>query len=166
MKVLAFVGYSDDTFSCQGPGIDVDRDTCASGAPVYMLVKGKGGALVVSGQYCPGPTHGWQIAVAPWDPDHRDDDTVHMPLWDIRITRSQRPYSPALTIVAPDDVTVELLDHLGRIEPSTPEARDKLVDELRNKVDDLAATITRMRDTFERISQFAAHAMKPTTLIR
>ena len=42
MKLLRFEGYSDDTFACTGPGIDVDLDTCASGAPLRRLLRPRG----------------------------------------------------------------------------------------------------------------------------
>jgi hypothetical protein len=106
MKRLVFQGYSDDTFACEGPGIDVDRDTCASGEAVYMRVWcGDADCLIVSGQYCPGDTGGWLIGVSP----ARGADEQHIPLWPIRIERGEREYSPLLVIEAPDDVHVELL---------------------------------------------------------
>ena len=107
MKTLTFQGYSDDTFACEGPEIDVDYDTCASGAMVAMEVRGDGEALLVTGQYAPGPVAGWTIGVGPVDgPDH---DGQHIAPWPIRIEQSARPYSPQLVIEAPDDVSVTLL---------------------------------------------------------
>lgn len=111
MKLLKFQGYSDDTFACTGPHIDVDEDNCASGDPIVMHVSGVDGDLLVIGQYAAGHSGGWQIAVAPYDPDGRDDDTVHVPQWPISVGRSERHYSPMLTISAPDDVCVELMDN-------------------------------------------------------
>ena len=106
-KALKFYGYSDDTFACDGPGIDVDSDNCATGDPIVMLVSSREGRLIVSGQYAPDGAGGWLIGVAPWDnPSHEDEP---IPNWKISITRSDRDYSPLLIIVAPDDVRVELL---------------------------------------------------------
>lgn len=108
MKTLKFVGYSDDTFACTGPGIDVDKDTCASGKPVTMLVASAShaGGIIVVGQYAPGHADGWLIGVSNRDPSH---DDVPIPAWPIRIERSERGYSPMLLIEAPDDVKVILL---------------------------------------------------------
>lgn len=106
VKILTFQGYSDDTFVCEGPGIGVDYDNCASGNPIFMRVDGSGGSLVVRGQYAEGPCGGWSIAVAPADHGH---DEFHIPEWPMRIKRSDREYSPRLVIEAPDDVTVRLL---------------------------------------------------------
>lgn len=107
MKTLHFIGYSDDTFACEGKGIDVDHDNCASGDPIAMLVAGTGGSLIVIGQYCPGRAEGWLIGVSPHDPEQTDDR--HIPEWPIRVERSDRSYSAMLVIEAPDDVTVTLL---------------------------------------------------------
>ena len=72
MKLLRFEGYSDDTFACTGPGIDVDLDTCASGAPVYMRVEAGKDSMIVCGQYAPGPVAGWIIGVGPDDGEIED----------------------------------------------------------------------------------------------
>jgi hypothetical protein len=109
MKILTFQGYSDDTFACEGPGIDVDKDTCASGEPVTMCVSSVEGAMLVIGQYAAGHSGGWQIAVAPFDPRSADDATVNIPDWPISIVRSARHYSPMLVVTAPDDVAVAIL---------------------------------------------------------
>lgn len=110
MKTLKFVGYSDDTFACEGPKIDVDYDTCASRKPVAMLVVSPSyrGGIVVVGQYAPGHADGWLIGVSNFDPEA---DDVPIPEWPIRIERSEAGYSPRLVIEAPDDVTVKLLGH-------------------------------------------------------
>lgn len=107
MKRLIFQGYSDDTFSCEGPGIDVDRDTCGSGKPVAMVVKSGNRGLIVVGQYAPNNCHGWLIGVSPNNDFSLKE--AHIPEWPIRIERSEREYSPMLVIEAPDDVQVELL---------------------------------------------------------
>lgn len=110
MKTLKFQGYSDDTFACEGPKIDVDHDTCASGKPVAMLVASaeQGAGIIVVGQYAPGHAYGWLIGVSPSDPTHDDKP---MPLWPMRIVQGERPYSPMLVLEVPDDVTVKLLGH-------------------------------------------------------
>lgn len=108
-KVLKFDGYSDDTFACKGPGIDVDFDTCASGRPVSMRVSsGEEHVIIVTGQYCPGDATGWQVAVAP---GHDDPDNNPVPPWPMVITAGESPYSARLIIEAPDDVVVKLLGH-------------------------------------------------------
>lgn len=107
MKTLVFAGYSDDTFYCEGPGIDVDCDNCASGEPIEMKVSGTGGEMLVTGHYCGGAATGWLISVGPV---HDDPDENPIPDWPMRITRSDRPYSPALIVDAPDDVSVALIE--------------------------------------------------------
>lgn len=106
-KRLTFQGYSDDTFACEGPGIDVDHDNCASGKPIYMLVKRPNSTegLIVSGQYAPGPAAGWIIGVAPAD---WGVDEHHIPDWPMRFARTDREYSPMLLVDAPDDIVVRL----------------------------------------------------------
>ena len=106
---LFFQGYSDDTFACRGPGIDVDRDNCASGKPITMLVSGETGRMLVIGQYAAGHSGGWQIAVAPYDPDAKDDDSVAIPDWSIVFTPSRRHYSPRLSIETTCDFSVVVL---------------------------------------------------------
>jgi hypothetical protein len=109
-NTLIFQGHIDDTFACTGRGIDVDHDNCASGTPITMLVSGTGGRMLVIGQYCAGDySGGWHIAVAPYDPDDMDDETVHIPDWPISISPSSQHYSPMLCVTAPDDVSVVLL---------------------------------------------------------
>lgn len=106
MKTLTFQGYSDDTFACAGPGIDVDRDNGGSELPVTMRVAVGDEVLIVVGQYaavqdCPG----WLIGVGPADFGAIEK---HIPAWPIRFERSEREYSPRLVIEAPDDVVVTL----------------------------------------------------------
>ena len=107
MKTLIFGGYSDDTFGEITPRGD-DYDNCASGKPIEWLVESAedGAALLVVGQHAPGSSGGWLVGVAPWDPTH---DDVPMPEWPMRITRSDRSYSPALHIDVPDDTTIRCL---------------------------------------------------------
>lgn len=110
MKLLKFEGFSDDTFACEGPGIDVDRDNGGNGEPVHMLVEASDGALIVTGQYGAGQSSGWLIGVAP-PPDDDTSNDRPIPPWTITIARGRAPYSPALVISAPNDVTVSLLEN-------------------------------------------------------
>lgn len=142
MKLLRFEGYSDDTFSCTGRGIEVDLDTCASGAPVYLRVEAAAESMIVCGQYAPGPVGGWIIGIGPDDGGTEDKP---IPEWGAAFTRTDCPYSPALNIVAPDDVKVTLIDYKGRTQPNTPAERDALVAELRRKNDDLNDQIAKWR---------------------
>ena len=117
MTPLRFEGYSDDTFGCTGPGIDVDYDNCANGKPIFMRVDAAAGSLVVRGQYAEGPCGGWSIAVAP--ADHGAEE-FHIPEWPMRIIRGSAEYSPRLVIEAPDDVQVTLINSKGKpMEPTT-----------------------------------------------
>lgn len=107
MKTLQFEGYSDDTFGEYAVTRE-DHDNCASGDPMTFKVWSKSAddGLFVVGQYCPGPASGWLIGVARID--GADDDGPGLPDWPMRFTRStERSYTPALLIEAPDDVTVE-----------------------------------------------------------
>ena len=108
MKEIRFEGYSDDTFMCQGPLIDVDFDTCASGNQVFMRVLSPetGDGLIVCGQYAPEKADGWLIGISPHDPEHEDRP---MPSWAARFEKADAPYSPCLVVEVPDDVIVELL---------------------------------------------------------
>lgn len=107
MKQLTFQGYSDDTFACAGPGIDVDYDDCARQSQIVMRVQGEGGSILVIGQYVPQTmAAGWGITVAP---AADDPDEEPMPDWPMRFVRGERGYSPVLVIDAPGDVRVTLL---------------------------------------------------------
>jgi hypothetical protein len=142
MKLLRFEGYSDDTFACTGPGIDVDLDTCASGAPVYMRVEAGNESMIVCGQYAPGPVAGWIIGVGP---DDGETDDKPIPGWGTTFTHQSIAYSPVLLIEAPDDVKVSLIDHKGRRQPTIPAERDALVAELRRENDELKDQIVKWR---------------------
>lgn len=104
---LRFQGYSDDTFACDGPGIDVDCDTCASRKMVVMEVRSGADALFVTGQFAAGPVAGWTIGVGPVEGPDREAQPV--PNWPIRIIRGFQPYSVVLVIEAPDHVTVRVV---------------------------------------------------------
>lgn len=108
MIPLRFEGYSDDTFACTGPGIDVDRDNCGNGEPIYMRVDSASGSLVVRGQYADGPCGGWSIGIAPTDHGHEE---AHIPDWPIRIIRGFREYSPVLVIETAPDVKVSIVEN-------------------------------------------------------
>jgi hypothetical protein len=110
MNLLTFQGYSDDTFACEGRQIDVDHDNCGNGKPVWFHVKAGNQELLVMGQYASGPSGGWMISVAPVSTKNGDENPIAD--WPISISRSERPYSPLLTISAPDDVTVSHLQSI------------------------------------------------------
>jgi hypothetical protein len=139
VKTLHFQGYSDDTFACTGPGIDVDCDTCGIGEPVYMRVWGEGGSLIVCGLYALGPACGWLIGVAP-----AGGDDSPIPDWSIKMDRSERPYSPLLIVEAPHDVAVELLDYKGRRVPRTSAERDQALADVRAELDRAHGTVRAM----------------------
>lgn len=107
---LRFEGYSDDTFG-EYQHTNDDYDNCASGKPIEWLVQAPNGeSLIVFGQYAPGSVGGWMIGVGTHDPDHNDDP---LPPWPIRLTRGERPYSPALHITAPAGTTIRCLQREG-----------------------------------------------------
>ena len=105
MKTLRFEGYSDDTFG-EYAVTKEDHDNCANGEPIVFKVSSASAAsgLYVTGQYCPGPCTGWLIRIAR---AHENDDE-RVPDWPMRFVAGERPYTPALLIDAPDDVTVVL----------------------------------------------------------
>jgi hypothetical protein len=105
MKMLRFEGYSDDTFGEIVTGVDYDN--CGSGRPIILKVWSakENDGLYVVGQYCPDPMTGWMIGVGRLN----EDDDAAMPDWQVRLFRSERPYSPSLLIDAPDDVMVEIV---------------------------------------------------------
>jgi hypothetical protein len=151
--VLKFQGHSDDTFACTGPGIDIDRDNCASGKPIYMRVSHGEDALIVRGQYADGPAAGWSIAVAP--ADSADGEERHIPAWAMRIERSDREYSPMLVVDAPHGVSVALVDSKGNVEPRNQQERDTLVASLRAANAEQAKTISELRREFGRMASTA-----------
>jgi|ERR1019366_1312344 hypothetical protein len=111
-KTLTFAGYSDDTFSCRGKGIDVDHDNCANGNPIMMRVKSGRLSLIAVGFYALGPCAGWLVGVSPDDGAQGDETPI--PPWPIRIVPGERPYAPTMIVDAPDDVEVFLIDERGR----------------------------------------------------
>ena len=114
MKTLRFQGYSDDTFDCSGPGIDVDHDDCAQGSLRAMRVSSGDMGLIVTGQYAPCilnrnmHLHSWVIGIC--NQIELFSDTKPLPNWPIRIMSCERTYTPLLEIDVPDDVVVELMD--------------------------------------------------------
>lgn len=106
MKTLRFYGYSDDNFAYSVDGRDKDEIGCYNSHAVF-IVKGGGTHFAVCGYYCPKGAGGWSIGVAPGDHGRAE---VHIPEWPMRFERSEREYSPALVIEAPDDVVVEVDD--------------------------------------------------------
>lgn len=113
MKTIKFQGYSDDTFACTGPGINVDHDNCNNGKPILMRVDAGGESVVVYGHYAPlGATAGWLIGVSPAD---FDGDERHIPDWNIYFEPSDREYSPRMVMEnIPDDAVVYLITKDGK----------------------------------------------------
>jgi hypothetical protein len=115
MKKLVFVGHSDDTFGCYGPGIDVDHDDCANGSLRALKVTSGDVGLVVTGQYCPpnmsksSSVDSWVVGIAKIALDDDDDEYMPLPDWPMRFVNGDPDYSPALEIDAPDDVQVKLI---------------------------------------------------------
>lgn len=111
MKTLIFGGSSDDTFGEITPRGD-DYDNCASGEPIEYLITSASEqrSMLVVGQYCPGHATGWVVGVGRAD----EDDDKPLPDWDVRITASERPYSPALHVVVPDDAVIECWQRRGK----------------------------------------------------
>ena len=103
MKRLRFEGYSDDTFG-------IDHDNCANGKPIVFDVSSEetGESFAVVGMYGAGAQAGWAIGVERAD-INGDGGGGAIPSWTMRFTGSKdTPYSPALHIEAPDDVTIKL----------------------------------------------------------
>lgn len=96
---LVCEGFSDDTFSVEGPAISESHDNCASGKPIaFKISVSATDGLFVVGQYGKRSA-GWSVAVEPIDEDFPD--------WPMRIERGERGYSPRLVIDAPTGVKVE-----------------------------------------------------------
>lgn len=112
MKTLRFEGYSDDTFGEYGV-TNEDHDNCANGTAHAFIVTAGGESLVVVGDYARKGTPGcWTIGVQRVDIDG-DGGGGPVPAWPMRFRASHRPYSPALEIDVPDDVTVTLYRRRG-----------------------------------------------------
>jgi hypothetical protein len=107
MKKLVFEGHSDDTFG-EYESFKDDYDCCASGALIaFKLTDRDGNGLIVCGQYgeskWPKPMPAcWVVGVSLLDED------TPIPNWPMAYT--YEGYSPILTIIAPDDVTMECLN--------------------------------------------------------
>lgn len=102
-----FYGCSDDTFG-EYEETKIDFDNCASGKPIrFELIAPNGEGMIVSGQYCPPETGGWQVSVAPMD---ADEDSPQIPEWPIRVERSPTEYSPMLVIETPKGVKLRCLE--------------------------------------------------------
>lgn len=107
-KSLRFEGYSDDTFGEYAETCE-DYDNCNNGDPIIFKVwsASANDGLYVVGHYCyPAPLIGWMIGVGRLN----EDDDCHIPAWPMRFEHAECPYTPALVIEAPDDVTVEHVD--------------------------------------------------------
>lgn len=107
MKTLKFQGYSDDTFSCIGLGVDVDHDDCAQGTlrAIEISSPSDDRKMVVVGQFAPPKSPGsWWIGV------QCDDDDGYSVPWPTRYAiQSSDIYSPTLIVDAPDDAIVRLI---------------------------------------------------------
>lgn len=107
MKRLRFHGYSDDTFGEYGI-TNIDNDDCGTGSHRAFRVAAGGESVIVVGVYAPKDTPGcWVVGIQIDDAD--GDGGGPLPSWPMRFVASGRPYSPALEIDAPDDVTVTLV---------------------------------------------------------
>lgn len=109
MPTLRFEGCSDDTFG-EYAATNEDHDNCADGTPIRWLVEAGNERLLVIGQYSPDGAAGWQIGVAAVDDPDDDIGDPQIPEWPMHFERSERPYSPALVIEAPDGVTLRCLE--------------------------------------------------------
>ena len=98
MKILRFVGHSDDTFGEETTG--VDHDNCANGEPIDFLVSTILGAVIVSGHY--DYRECWAIGI------RLAREGAELPAWPMRF-EPEHGYSHALDIEAPSDVVVEYL---------------------------------------------------------
>lgn len=107
MKRLRFHGYSDDTFGEYGV-TDIDHDDCATSSHRAFRVAAEGQSIIVVGVFSPKHTPGSWVVGVQIDPVDGDGGGS-LPDWPMRFVPSGRPYSPALEIDAPDDVTVTLL---------------------------------------------------------
>ena len=97
--MLTFCGYSDDTFMCEGPGVDVDHDDAARMTVRTIVVAAGDQRMAVTGVY--GQACMWSIGIAPIDDDE--------PLPDWGMAWSFKGYSAVLRLTVPDDATVSLV---------------------------------------------------------
>jgi hypothetical protein len=87
-------GYSDDTFICEGPGVDLDDDDSARGTTRSVTVFAPDGSgVIVHGTH---GDYGWMIGLAPLDEDRRFEGTIVV---EQGRGRESRPYSPPHTMV-------------------------------------------------------------------
>lgn len=96
--IITFVGHSDDTF---GSNVE-DHDNCASGKPIVYRLSHGDDSVLVWGQYAPDETDKpcWVVGISPDEAPDRVEKAI--PLWPMRFERSDREYSAALVIEAPD----------------------------------------------------------------
>lgn len=93
MKVLKFMGYSDDTFGEYGYS-NIDHDNCASGKPITFEVKAGGKTIYVTGQYSRFGNGCWGIEVAPAEEDN-------LPDWQMEL--KFKGYTAVLNVYVPHD---------------------------------------------------------------
>lgn len=104
-KIAVFTGYSDDTFGCYSDDFDVDRDNCANGHPIEMIVSvDELDRLLVVGHYDCDGIGTWRISVQPlFEGGAFDDLQVSMRGGD-RVSA----HSPTLTVVGPEEMDVRM----------------------------------------------------------
>lgn len=105
---LIFQGSSDDTFGCVG-GRGDDHDNCANGKPIVWMITDTTGAMLVWGQYSPKEAaigSGWVIGVG--TVANEEGDELPLPAWPMVLAQGDCPYSPTLTIEAPETAVLSL----------------------------------------------------------
>jgi hypothetical protein len=109
MKLLKFECSSDDTFGeYMTTGEDIDN--CGSGEPMQCLIRASEGSLYVVAKYGSLFLNGcWCLGVMPYSEDEG------LPHWNMRITRGESDYSPAIEIEAPDDVELQWFKNFRRV---------------------------------------------------
>jgi len=102
MKRYEFSGNSDDTFG-EYNITNIDRDNCASEAPISFLIQSGEDHMVVVGHYWIHPDAGcWTIGITPLDED------VNIPNWPVSFTLSDNGYSPTMAVEVPDDAVLKV----------------------------------------------------------
>ena len=102
MRVLKFMGYSDDTFGEYGYS-NIDYDNCSNRKPITFEVTAEGKTIYVTGQYSRFGNGCWGIEVAPAEEDNFPDWTMELKF---------EGYTAVLTVYVPhDDVEI---NHIKR----------------------------------------------------
>lgn len=100
MKILTFMGHSDDTFEISETGDGYDN--CASGEPIRCIVVAEGKSLVITGQYSRFDNGCWDISIG------MEDEEAEFPDWDIKF--GFKGYSTTLKLVVPDKYILRWFD--------------------------------------------------------